>query len=442
MKILVLNCGSSSLKYQLIDMANENVLASGLCERIGIDGRLKHKGKEVYETEQAMNNHEDAIKMVIDALLDEKHGVIPDIKEINAVGHRVVHGGEHFSKSVVVTEEVIKAIEDCIELAPLHNPANLMGIKACENLIPGVSQVVVFDTAFHQTMPEKAFLYGIPYELYEKYKIRRYGFHGTSHKYVSERAASLLGKDIKDLKIITCLYGIPYELYEKYKIRRYGFHGTSHKYVSERAASLLGKDIKDLKIITCHLGNGGSVAAIKGGKSIDTSMGFTPLEGLIMGTRCGDIDPAVVSFIMEKENLNTKEIDELMNKKSGVLGLSGVSSDFRDIENAANEGNKRAQIALDSFHYKVAKYIGEYTSSLNGVDAIVFTAGLGENSKDSRKEICNYLKWLGIELDEEKNSKRGEEIDITIASSKIRVLVIPTNEELVIARDTKELLDK
>ncbi len=395
MKILVLNCGSSSLKYQLIDMANENVLASGLCERIGIDGRLKHKGKEVYETEQAMNNHEDAIKMVIDALLDEKHGVIPDIKEINAVGHRVVHGGEHFSKSVVVTEEVIKAIEDCIELAPLHNPANLMGIKACENLIPGVSQVVVFDTAFHQTMPEKAFL-----------------------------------------------YGIPYELYEKYKIRRYGFHGTSHKYVSERAASLLGKDIKDLKIITCHLGNGGSVAAIKGGKSIDTSMGFTPLEGLIMGTRCGDIDPAVVSFIMEKENLNTKEIDELMNKKSGVLGLSGVSSDFRDIENAANEGNKRAQIALDSFHYKVAKYIGEYTSSLNGVDAIVFTAGLGENSKDSRKEICNYLKWLGIELDEEKNSKRGEEIDITIASSKIRVLVIPTNEELVIARDTKELLDK
>lgn len=395
MKILVLNCGSSSLKYQLIDMANENVLASGLCERIGIDGRLKHKGKEVYETEQAMNNHEDAIKMVIDALLDEKHGVISDIKEINAVGHRVVHGGEHFSKSVVVTEEVIKAIEDCIELAPLHNPANLMGIKACENLIPGVSQVVVFDTAFHQTMPEKAFL-----------------------------------------------YGIPYELYEKYKIRRYGFHGTSHKYVSERAASLLGKDPKDLKIITCHLGNGGSVAAIKGGKSIDTSMGFTPLEGLIMGTRCGDIDPAVVSFIMEKENLNTKEIDELMNKKSGVLGLSGVSSDFRDIENAANEGNKRAQIALDSFHYKVAKYIGEYTSSLNGVDAIVFTAGLGENSKDSRKEICNYLKWLGIELDEEKNAKRGEEIDITVASSKIRVLVIPTNEELVIARDTKELLDK
>ncbi|MDE6357618.1 MAG: acetate kinase [Eubacteriales bacterium] len=395
MKVLVLNCGSSSLKYQLIDMSNENVLASGLCERIGIDGRLKHKGKEVYEVEATMNNHTDAIKMVIDALLDSKHGVISDIKEINAVGHRVVHGGEYFTKSVVVTDEVIKAIEDCIELAPLHNPANLMGIKACENLIPGISQVVVFDTAFHQTMPEKAYL-----------------------------------------------YGIPYELYEKYKIRRYGFHGTSHKYVSERAANILGKDIKDLKIITCHLGNGGSVAAIDGGKSVDTSMGFTPLEGLIMGTRCGDIDPAVVSFIMEKEGLDNKQIDELMNKKSGVLGLSGVSSDFRDIESAAKEGNKRAQIALDSFHYKVAKYIGEYTSTLNGVDAIVFTAGLGENSKSSREEICKYLKWLGIELDDEKNSKRGEEIEITIPSSKVKVLVIPTNEELVIARDTKELLDK
>lgn len=395
MKVLVLNCGSSSLKYQLIDMSTENPLASGLCERIGIDGRLKHKGKEVYEVEQEMKNHEDAIKMVIDALLDEKHGVISDIKEINAVGHRVVHGGEHFAKSVVITDEVIKAIEDCIELAPLHNPANLMGIRACESLIPGISQVAVFDTAFHQTMPEKAYL-----------------------------------------------YGIPYELYEKYKIRRYGFHGTSHKYVSERAASVLGKDIKDLKIITCHLGNGGSVAAINGGKCMDTSMGFTPLEGLVMGTRCGDIDPAVVSFIMDKEGLNNKEVDELMNKKSGVLGLSGVSSDFRDIEGAANEGNKRAQIALDTFHYKVAKYIGEYTSTLNGVDAIVFTAGLGENSKNSRKEICSYLSWLGIELDEEQNSKRGEELVISVANSKIKVLVIPTNEELVIARDTKELLDK
>lgn len=395
MKVLVLNCGSSSLKYQLIDMTNETPLASGLCERIGIDGRLKHKGKEVYEVEQEMKNHQDAIKMVIDALLDSKHGVISDIKEINAVGHRVVHGGEHFAKSVIITDEVIKAIEDCIDLAPLHNPANLMGIRACESLMPGVSQVAVFDTAFHQTMPEKAYL-----------------------------------------------YGIPYELYEKYKIRRYGFHGTSHKYVSERAASVLGRDIKDLKIITCHLGNGGSVAAINGGKCMDTSMGFTPLEGLVMGTRCGDIDPAVVSFIMEKEGLDNKQVDELMNKKSGVLGLSGVSSDFRDIENAAKEGNKRAQIALDTFHYKVAKYIGEYTSTLNGVDAIVFTAGLGENSKESRKEICSYLSWLGIELDEEQNSKRGEELVISVPNSKIKVLVIPTNEELVIARDTKELLDK
>lgn len=395
MKILVLNCGSSSLKYQLIDMNGENVLASGLCERIGIDGRLKHKGKENYEVEQTMNNHQDAIKIVIDALLSNDYGVISNINEINAVGHRVVHGGEHFTKSAIVTDEVLKAIEECIELAPLHNPANLMGIRACERLIPGVSQVVVFDTAFHQTMPEKAFL-----------------------------------------------YGIPYELYEKHKIRRYGFHGTSHKYVSQKAADILKKDIKDLKMITCHLGNGGSVSAIDGGKSVDTSMGFTPLEGVIMGTRCGDIDPAIVSFIMEKENLTNKEVDEIMNKKSGVLGLSGVSSDFRDIEDAMKNGNKRAKIALDTFHYKVAKYIGEYTSSLNGIDAIVFTAGLGENSKTSRQEICNYLKWLGIEIDDDKNSKRGEEIDITSSNSKVRVLVIPTNEELVIARDTKELLDK
>ncbi len=395
MKILVLNCGSSSLKYQLIDMTNENVLASGLCERIGIDGRLKHKGKQAFEIEESMNNHTDAIKMVIDALTNQEHGVISNIKEIDAVGHRVVHGGEYFSESVIVNDEVIKAIEKCIELAPLHNPANLMGIKACESLIPGIKQVVVFDTAFHQTMPEKAFL-----------------------------------------------YGIPYELYEKHKIRKYGFHGTSHKYVSSRAASILNKDIKDLKIITCHLGNGGSVAAIDRGKSVDTSMGFTPLEGLIMGTRCGDIDPAVVSFIMQKENLDSKQIDELMNKKSGVLGLSGVSSDFRDIESAANSGNKRAQIALDAFHYKVAKYIGEYMNVLNGADAIVFTAGLGENSKESRIEICNYLSWLGVSIDKDKNAKRGEEIDITTPSSNIKVLVIPTNEELVIARDTKELLDK
>lgn len=395
MKVLVLNCGSSSLKYQLIDMTGENVLASGLCERIGIDGKIKHKGKQNYENNVTMNDHTSAIQLVIDTLLNYEYGVISDIKEVNAVGHRVVHGGEFFTKSAIVTEEVLKAIEECIALAPLHNPANLMGIKACEKIMPNVPQVVVFDTAFHQTMPEKAFL-----------------------------------------------YGIPYELYEKHKIRRYGFHGTSHKYVSQKAAELLQKDISDLKIITCHLGNGGSVAAIDGGKSVDTSMGFTPLEGLIMGTRCGDIDPAVVSFIMEKEGLSSTEVNDLMNKKSGVLGLSGVSSDFRDIEDAARDGNKRAQIALDAFHYKVAKYVGEYTSSLNGVDAIVFTAGLGENSKDSRQEICNYLKWLGIELDDEKNSLRGQEVIITTPNSKVKVLVIPTNEELVIARDTKELLDK
>lgn len=395
MKVLVLNCGSSSLKYQLIDMSTENTLASGLCERIGIDGRIKHKGKQEYKAEVKMDNHQQAIKLVIDALTDANHGVISDIKEIEAVGHRVVHGGEYFAKSVVITDEVIKAIEDCIELAPLHNPANLMGIRACESLIPGISQVAVFDTAFHQTMPEKSYL-----------------------------------------------YAIPYELYEKHKIRRYGFHGTSHSFVSKRAAEILGKDIKDLKLITCHLGNGGSVTAIDGGKSIDTSMGFTPLEGLIMGTRSGDIDPAIVPYIMEKEGLNGKEVDELLNKKSGVLGLSCVSSDFRDIEDAAAEGNKKAQLALDAFHYRVAKYIGQYTCALNGVDAIIFTAGLGENAAESREEICNYLTWLGIDIDKEKNKSRGKEVTISVPESKIKVIVVPTNEELVIARDTKELLDK
>lgn len=393
MKVLVLNCGSSSLKYQLIDMNGEKVLASGLCERIGIDGRLSHKGKEKYEAEIKMKDHQDAIKIVIDAILNKDYGVIDDIKEINTVGHRVVHGGEKFAKSTIINDEVIQAIKDCSELAPLHNPANLMGISACEKLMPGIKQVAVFDTAFHQTMPPKAYIYGIPYELYEKYKIRRYGFHGTSHKYVSDRAMDILNN-------------------------------------------------KNLKVITCHLGNGGSIAAIAGGKCLDTSMGFTPLEGLVMGTRCGDIDPAVVSFIMEKEKLDAKGVDDLLNKKSGVLGISGVSSDFRDIEEAAVKGNKRAKLALDTFHYRVAKYIGEYMATLNGVDAIVFTAGLGENAKKSRVEICNYLKWLGIEIDDVNNSKRGEEIEISTKDSKIKVLVIPTNEELVIARDTKELLDK
>lgn len=394
MKILVLNCGSSSLKYQLISMENEDVLASGLCERIGIEGsKIIHKSSEKYEEEKPMKTHEDAIKIVIDMILDKKYGVLKDVKEIDAVGHRVVHGGETFSKSIVIDENVKEAIKKCSELAPLHNPANLMGINACEKLIPNVFQVAVFDTAFHQTMPAKAYL-----------------------------------------------YGLPYELYEKYKVRRYGFHGTSHKYVSEKAVEILKKDKNNFKVITCHLGNGGSIAAIKDGKCMDTSMGFTPLEGLIMGTRCGDIDPAAISFIMEKENLDNKGIDELMNKKSGVLGISGISSDFRDVEKASNEGNKRAKVALDMFHYRVAKYIGEYTSVLNGVDAVVFTAGLGENSKTSRQAICDYLSWLGICIDDEKNSKRGEDIVITTPDSKVKVVVIPTNEEIVIARDTKELL--
>lgn len=397
MKILVLNCGSSSLKYQLIDMDTQEVMAVGLCERIGIDGNLKHEaaGKEKYVSNQPMKDHTDAVKLVIDALLDKEHGVIADVNEINAVGHRVVHGGEYFASSVIITDEVIKAIEDCIELAPLHNPANLIGIRACEKLMPGVPQVGVFDTAFHQTMPPKAYL-----------------------------------------------YAIPYELYEKYKIRKYGFHGTSHKYVSERAAAMLGKDSSELKVITCHLGNGGSICAVDGGKSVDTSMGFTPLEGLIMGTRCGDIDPAVVSFLMEKEGLSTKEVDNLMNKKSGVLGLSGVSSDFRDVENAKFDGNKQAEAALDAFEYKVAKYIGEYYIAMGGADAIVFTAGLGENSFTRREGISKYLKAIGIEIDNQKNKVRGKEIDIATPESKIRVLVIPTNEELMIAKDTKELLDK
>lgn len=398
MNILVLNCGSSSLKYQLIDMNDESVKAIGLCERIGIEGsRLKHTpaGKDSVIFNEPMKDHTDAVKMVLDALVDKNHGVINDMSEINAVGHRVVHGGEYFTKSVIITDEVIKAIEACNELAPLHNPPNLIGIRACEKLMPGVVQTAVFDTAFHQTMPEKAYL-----------------------------------------------YAIPYELYEKYKIRKYGFHGTSHKYVSQKAAEMLGKNIEDLKIITCHLGNGGSVCAVLNGKSVDTSMGFTPLEGLIMGTRCGDIDPAVVRFLMEKENITNKDVDDIMNKKSGVLGLSGVSSDFRDIESAAENGNKRAQIALEAFHYKVAKYIGEYIAAMNGVDAIVFTAGLGENSSETRETICSYFEWLGVKIDKDKNNCRGKAIDFSAKDSKVHVLAIPTNEELMIAKDTKALLDK
>lgn len=396
MKILVMNCGSSSLKYQLIDMEGEKVLAKGLCERIGIEGSLiKHEGKVKYEAKSEMPDHTAAIKMVIDALLDSNHGVLKSIDEINAVGHRVVHGGENFSASVIINDEVKEAIKECIDLAPLHNPANLMGIDACEKLMPGKPQTAVFDTAFHQTMPEKAYL-----------------------------------------------YAIPYELYEKYKIRRYGFHGTSHKYVSDRAAAVLGKDKKDLNIVTCHLGNGASICAVEKGKSVDTSMGFTPLEGLAMGTRSGDIDPAVISFLMDKEGMSVKEVENILNKKSGVLGISGVSSDFRDIEGAVAEGSKRAKAALDIFAYRVAKYIGAYAAAMGGVDAIVFTAGLGENSGETRANICKNLAFLGVEIDSEKNNVRGKEVNFAKDGAKVAALLIPTNEELVIARDTKELLDK
>ncbi|MEA4815694.1 MAG: acetate kinase [Lachnospiraceae bacterium] len=399
MKILVLNCGSSSLKYQLIDGDTEKVLAKGLCERIGIEGsQLKHEpaGKEKVVFTEYMKDHTDAVKMVIDALLDANHGVVKSVGEIGAIGHRVVHAGEEFSGSVVITEKVKQALRKCCELAPLHNPANLIGIEACEKIMPGVPQVGVFDTAFHQTMPEKAYLYALPYEYYEKYKIRKYGFHGTSHKFVSQEALKLMGKKSAD--------------------------GT--------------------KIITCHLGNGGSICAVLNGKSVDTSMGFTPLEGLVMGTRSGDIDPAIVTYIMGKENLSTAEMDNVLNKKSGVLGISGVSSDFRDIEEAEKAGNARAKAALDIFAYRVAKYIGSYVAAMNGVDAIVFTAGLGENSRSMREKICAYLGFLGVKLDAEKNGMRGKAMPISSSDSKVQVLVIPTNEELMIARDTKELLDK
>ncbi len=398
MKILVINCGSSSLKYQFIDMKDESVLAKGLVERIGIDGSvLKHEkiGMEKQTITADMPNHEVALKLVMDALINDKHGVIKDFKEIDAVGHRVVHGGEDFANSVLIDDKVMKSIEDCIDLAPLHNPPNIIGIKACQKLLPGVKMVAVFDTAFHQTMPDYAYMYAIPYEYYEKYKIRRYGFHGTSHRFVSKRASELMGK-----KIDQC------------------------------------------NIITCHLGNGASLAAIKNGKTIDTSMGFTPLEGLIMGTRSGDIDPAVIPFLSEKEKMSIKEIDTLLNKKSGVLGVSGVSSDFRDIEGEAEKGNDRARLALDMFHTRVKKYIGAYMAELEGVDAIVFTAGLGENSAESREEICKGLESLGIEIDVDANKVRGKEQLISKKDSKIKIYVIPTNEELVIARDTLEIVSK
>ena len=395
MNVLVINCGSSSLKFQLINSESEAVLAKGLCERIGIDGRLTYQpaGGEKNVSEKAMPTHTEAIQFVIDALTDADTGVVKSLDEIGAVGHRVVHGGEKFAKSVVVTPEVKAAIAECNDLAPLHNPANLIGIEACESLMPGTPQVVVFDTAFHQTMPEKAYMYGIPYEYYEKYKVRRYGFHGTSHSFVSKRVAEIVGK--------------PYNA---------------------------------TKTIVCHLGNGASVSAVLNAESVDTSMGLTPLEGLVMGTRSGDIDPAIMEFIAKKENLDIAGIMNVLNKKSGVEGVSGVSSDFRDLEAAAKAGNKRAELAIDVFAYRVAKYVGAYTAAMNGVDNIVFTAGIGENCALVRTKVCSYLGYLGITIDEEANGKRGEEIIISTPDSKVKVLVVPTNEELAIARETVALV--
>ncbi|AUG57393.1 MAG TPA: acetate kinase [Ruminiclostridium sp.] len=396
MKVLVINTGSSSLKYQLIDMTNENVLAKGVCERIGLEQSfLKHSkiGENAVVIEKDLYNHRLAIKEVINALTDDKIGVIKDMSEISAVGHRVVHGGEKFYQSVIIDDEVKKAIEECSELAPLHNPSNIVGIEACKQIMPDVPMVAVFDTAFHQTMPRHAYI-----------------------------------------------YALPYEIYEKYRLRRYGFHGTSHKYVSERAAQMLNRPIEELKIITCHLGNGASICAVKYGKSVETSMGFTPLQGLCMGTRSGTIDPAVISFLMEKEKMTVKDISDFLNKKSGVLGVSGVSSDFRDIQEAAENGNDRAQLALDIFCYRVKGFIGDYAAIMNGVDAVVFTAGIGENNDYVRSKILTDMDFFGIKIDEEKNKVRGEEMDISTPDAKVRTLVIPTNEELAIARETVRLI--
>ncbi|MCI8534936.1 MAG: acetate kinase [Hungatella sp.] len=397
MKILVVNCGSSSLKYQLIDMDNESVIAKGLCERIGIEGsKLTHQpaGKDKYEVENPMPDHTVAIQMVMDALQDKEHGVIENTDEIAAIGHRVLHGGTIYSDSCVVNEDVKRVIRECFDLGPLHNPANLMGIEACEKAMPGKPNVAVWDTAFGMKMPEKAYLYAIPHEYYEKYSIRRYGFHGTSHMFVS-------GEAIK--------FG--------------------------------GLDPENAKVIVCHLGNGASVSASIGGKCVDTSMGLTPLEGLIMGTRSGDIDPAVVQFICNKEGKDVNEVLNILNKKSGVLGMSGgVSSDFRDIEKAKGEGNHLAEVSLEAFIYRVAKYIGAYTAAMNGVDAIAFTAGVGENDKVSRKAICEYLGYLGVKIDDEANDVRGKKTVISSADSKVKVMLIPTNEELAIARETLRLV--
>jgi len=398
MKIFVVNCGSSSIKYQLIDMKDESVIAKGLVERVGIEGSvLTHTpaGKDKVRLESAIPDHVDGIKKVLAALVDPNHGVIKSMDEIDAVGHRVVHGGEIFNESVVITDEVLKQIEDLSDMAPLHQPANVSGIRACQKLMPNTPQVAVFDTAFHQTMPPVAYMFGVKYEEYKDYGIRKYGFHGTSHKYVS---------------------GV--------------------------AAQLLKKDIKDTKIITCHLGNGSSITAVDGGKSVDTSMGFTPLDGVLMGTRTGSIDPAVVPVLMQKKGLDAAGVDKYMNKECGVLGVSGVSSDFRDLEDAAAKGNERAQLALDMFCYQVKRYIGAYAAAMGGVDAIVFTAGVGENDIHTRQQVCAGLEFLGVKLDADRNNVRGKVTEISAADSKVKVFLIPTNEELAIAQDTLRLCSK
>ena len=395
MNVLVINCGSSSLKYQLIDSISEEVMAKGLCERIGIDGRLTYQkeGLDKEITEAPMPTHKEAIQLVLHALVNEKTGAIKSLDEVGAVGHRIVHGGEKFASSAIITDEMLKAVEECNELAPLHNPANLICINACKELMPGVPMVGVFDTAFHQTMPEKAYL-----------------------------------------------YGLPYEYYEKYKVRRYGFHGTSHSFVSKHTAKFLGMDLENSKIIVAHLGNGASISAVLNGKCVDTSMGLTPLEGLVMGTRSGDIDPAIMEFIAKKENLDIDGVMDVLNKKSGVYGISKLSSDFRDLEDAMEQGNKLAAAAIEVFSYRVAKYIGAYVAAMNGVDAISFTAGIGENGPIVREKVLDYLGYLGITLDAEANEKRGFDNIISTADSKVKVCVIPTNEELAIARETVALV--
>ena len=398
MKVLVLNCGSSSLKYQLFSMTNEEVLAKGLVERIGIEGsRIKHSktGMDAVTINATIPNHKVAIRMVLDALLDASHGVISSLEELKAVGHRVVHGGEKFAGSVLINHEVIAALQECVPLAPLHNPANLMGIEAMTEVLPNIPQVGVFDTAFHQTMP--------------------------SHAY---------------------MYGVPYHYYEKYRVRRYGFHGTSHYYVSQRTAELLGKPVDHLKIVTCHLGNGSSVTAVKNGHSIDTSMGFSPLPGVIMGTRCGDVDPTLLFYLAEQEGLDAKALAHILNKESGIQGISGVSSDLRDVEEAAAAGNSRAKLAEEMLYYGIRKYIGAYAAAMGGIDALVFTAGIGENSIVAREKVCAGLEFLGIKIDAEKNKVRGKERIISSDDASVSVLVVPTNEELVIARDTKRIVDR